>query len=283
MYWGTSNGLFKSGWLAVGYVGSNLLKILLVVVAVQILSLHSVTVILLIYGLSYIFPLATTLIFKPFPLKFNFGLIKKSRIIELLRFSGPVWIFQAAFALYMTIDILLLEYLTDDTTLGVYSLARTLTVIFSFVPAGVSTFLMPKIASMASEQYKPVLTKALVLSLLINCLILLVYLVMGNWLIGVTVGSEYVSDSRVFLTLAFSEIIFGIQTLISAALIGRNRVSITAYARIISVIVIAIACWLLIPLYGAWGAAAARLLSIIIAMVYFSLHVARNKLAAKVG
>ena len=226
-YWGLARGFLAPGRLIIAYLGSNTVQIIATVVIINVMGIRSPLLALLIYGLSYLLPLALLQIFKPFPVRFRPALVDRSTIRELTTFAVPIWLSHAAYILYMNIDILMLEYFADDQTLGVYTLARTLSSVFFFIPGGISTILMPKIASSPRESHKPMLFNMLAISLIINVGLLVGYVLFGQWFVETLFGSEYVYEPLVAFIMAVGMIIFGAHSVVTAVLVGRDR----AWAR----------------------------------------------------
>ncbi len=270
-YWGVASGFLSPGRLTTAYLGSNVVQIVLTLLLIQVLAIRSPLLAMAIYGLSYLLPILTLQIVKPFPVRFQPALLDIAQIRRLVRFSVPIWLSHAAYSLYVAVDIILLEHFTDDATVGVYSLARTVALIFSFIPAGISTILMPKIASLPVEKHGHLLRNMLALSLLANVALLAVYLLFGEWFIRTTVGPAYLGDRRVLLILAAETILSGIQSLITAVLVGSNRARIDMASRVATLAVAALACWYLIPLFGAVGAASAKLAGVIGAFIAYAI------------
>jgi O-antigen/teichoic acid export membrane protein len=269
-YWGLASGFFAPGRLVIAYLGSNVVQIIATIMLIQVAGIESPTLAMAIYGLSYVLPIGLLQIFKPFPVPFQPSLISRADITDLVRFSTPIWVSQAAYALNVSIDLIFLEYLTDETTVGVYALARTLTMVFAFIPAGISAILMPKIAAMPRSDHGRLFRNMVELSLMANIGILIGYLLFGRWLIEATVGPEYLTDNSIFMILAISAILHGLQTLIGAVLIGSDRASFETGGRITALIVTIIICVLLIPSLGGLGAAISRLGSVLAAFVAYS-------------
>jgi O-antigen/teichoic acid export membrane protein len=247
-------------------------------VLIQMVGIESPILAMIIYGASYILPLSLLQIFKPFPLPFQPSLISRTDILELVRFSAPLWVSQAAYVLGNSIDLIFLEMLSDDTTVGVYALAATLVTIFMFIPSGISAILMPRIASMPRSKHGHMLRNMVEITLIVNIGVLIGYLLFGKWLIVALAGPEYISDNSVFLLLAIAAILTGTQSLVGAVLVGSDRANFDMGGRIVALVVATFICILLIPNLGGMGAAIARLGSAITALIaYLALYMAERQ------
>src|SRR5690606_22586690 len=100
-------GFMASRRLLAAYLGSNLVQLIAIIVFYELGSTQSPTPALLIYGLSYLIPIAALQVWRPLPLKLRFGLPDKAITFELLRFTVPVWISHATYIFFTGMDVLL--------------------------------------------------------------------------------------------------------------------------------------------------------------------------------
>lgn len=268
-YWGLSSGFLEPGRLTVAYLGSNIVQILLVLILIQALGIHSTTLALLIYGLSYLLPVTLLVIFWPLPGRFQRSLIDKSVIGELLRFSFPVWISHACFTLSLSIDFILLERLGSARQLGAYSLSKTLASMFLIVPIGISTLLMPKVAASSQREHRHLLNRLVIISLLVDGLALMCYLPLARPLTLRIFGPDYLVPLGVTFLLSMYMILYGVHGLITAVFVGSGKPQIETASRIVELIAIFIGCWFLIPGLGALGAAIALLVGKVLALLAY--------------
>lgn len=279
-YWGLSSGFLEPRKLTVAYLGSNLVQIILVFVLIQVLAIHSPTVALLIYGLSYLLPLGLLVIFRPLPGHAHFGLIEGKMIGELILFSLPVWVSHACYTLSISVDLLLLESLGSTGQLGAYSLSKTLAGLFLIVPSGISTLLMPKVAAAPQKGHAQLLLRMLAITLLVDVFAMLFYLPLARPLTQRIFGGDYLVPFAVSLVLSLYMILYGIHGLITAVFVGTGKPQFETFSRIIELVTTALCCWLLIPAHGGMGAAIALLVGKISALaVYMLLKPANIKMS----
>lgn len=254
-YWGLSRGFLAPNKLTAAYSGSNLLQLVLVLFLIYFLGIRSPSLALLIYGLSYLVPLALLQIFWPFPVRLELSLLRRDVIGELIRFSQPIWVSHACFMLYNSIDVLLLERHSGTAAVGVYMVAKTLALVFLFVPTGIATLLMPKAAALPRKAHPALLRRMLALSLLIDGVILIAYLFLGGRFVQSVFGPEYVMEMRTSIVLALGMIVIGAESVVSAVVVGSGRPGIETISRIVAVLAAASVGLLLIPVSGMLGAA----------------------------
>ena len=268
-YWGLSSGFLEPGRLTAAYLGSNFIQIILVFVLIQVLDIQSTTLALLIYGLSYLLPLAVLVIFWPLPGRINYRLFDRKMIGELLRFSVPIWVSHACYTFSLSFDLLFLERMGNENRLGAYSLSKTLASMFLIVPAGISTLLMPKVAASPKKGHRQLLIRMLIISVLIDVVALIFYLPLVRPLTMRIFGVDYLVPLSVSLLLALYMIAYGIHGLITAVYVGSGKPQVESASRIVELVAIGIGCWFLIPNFGALGAAIAMLSGKVLALLAY--------------
>lgn len=270
-YYGLARGFMASKRLLAAYLGSNLVQIIAIIIVYQFGSTQSPTPALLIYGLSYLLPLLILQVWQPLPLHFQFKLPQKAIVIELIRFSLPLWISQAAYMIYAGMDVLLIERFADTSAVGQYTLTKTLSMLFSFVPMGLMTVVLPKVASLPEHEHGKVVKRAMLFALLANGAALFVFLLTYRWFVGNFVGENYIVPTEVVLMLAFGEILFGFHSIITAMLVGGNNPQLETISRILIAITSFTLGILLIPRFGLQGAGITMLSCGIVAIVTYTV------------
>jgi O-antigen/teichoic acid export membrane protein len=225
--------------------------------------MRSTMLAMLIYGFSCLIPLALLQRFSPLPILFDWKLINKKTAIEIGKFSLPIMISHASYMVYMTIAVIFLEQYTSAAIVGIYSLALTLGVMFSFLPTGLATFLMPKISGAPGLQHGKMLLSALGLAMLINIVLLAAYYFLVPMLIGKLFSPDYLVIPEVFVTTGMVMTLMGIHTIVSAVFVGSGRAQDETKSRLVTVMLTALSCWWLIPRFGIMGAVSANLIGII--------------------
>jgi O-antigen/teichoic acid export membrane protein len=219
-YWGLSRGFLAPTRLTLAYLGSNTMQLVLVVLLIYVLQIDSPMLALTIYGASYLVPLALLQMFWPFPLHTHMASLQLDKIREVIRFSWPIWASHISYMLYASMPILLLEMLASTAMVGVYGVAKTLTMAFLFIPSSIATLLMPKTAGLPRSQHLGLLRKTLLWSLFVNGLGLVIYLFLVEWFVRTMFGAEYLVDSGTYLLLALAMIVRGSGGIITAVLVG---------------------------------------------------------------
>lgn len=259
VYLGITKGYLALGGYIAADAGSSIIKVILILIFIWALGLKSTQLAIFIHGLSFVIPLILLQFISPVKIAIDRSLINKKSIQEILHFSLPVWLSHASYMAYMTIALIYLEHYASNTAVGVFSLASSLSILFSFIPIGFSTFLMPKIAGTPSERHKNLLYSALLITMCANLMLLCVYYFLAPWCIEIFFGVEYLLWPNVYFILAIVTICLGIQGIITSVFVGKGRVYEETKSRLVTFAVTAIACWYLVPVWGVLGAAWAML------------------------
>lgn len=280
-YWGLSSGFLEPKRLTAAYLGSNLVQILLVFGLIQVAGIKSSTLALMIYGLSYLLPLSVLIIFWPLPGRIRLQMFDRNMLRELLRFSLPIWISHTCYTLSLSLDVILLERLGNEIQLGAYSLSKTLATMFLIVPAGISTLLMPKIAASPEKSHRQSLIRMLIITLLIDGIALLVYLPFARPLTQRIFGEDYLVSLIVSLLLSLYMVAYGVHGLVTAVFVGSGRPHVESASRVVDLIITALGCLILVPLYGSLGAAIGLLSGKFAALLMYGLLLYTNSKISK--
>jgi O-antigen/teichoic acid export membrane protein len=261
LYSGLARGFMASGRMLIMYLSSNVLQMGAVFLAISVLGENALMPALVIYGMSYIPPILLLLIVCPFPIIFSVKSTRWNAIQEQIRFAIPNWASHVLYTLFAAMDILLLERFHDEATVGVYGLTRTIVLLFSFFPQGVTMFLMPKVAEATTCNHRRILISSLLINLVIGLVMLAVYALVYEWFIVTFIGSEYFVGMEFALLMAVSAVVFGIHAILTSFLVGRNQPGLETMSRVVITLVTIIAGIVLIPSLNVLGAAWSAVIS----------------------
>jgi O-antigen/teichoic acid export membrane protein len=267
VYWGLARGFLASGRLTLAYVGGNLLQLVLCWFALYVLRARSPLVVLLIYGFCFLFPPWLAQRLRPLPVRPARGAITGAFVGELLTFAVPVWISHGSYVLFHTLDLLFLERFWGVAAVGNYAVARTLANAALYLPTGVATFLMPRLAETSAARHRSLFREGLLLALTACLVTLAGYLVFGRWLIAVLFGPQYAADLAVMVVLSLGMLALAANQVVTALLVGRGRPGLDSLSRVAAAAAAAAVGWLLVPAAGPLGAAAVVLAGPLAALV----------------
>ncbi len=254
-YYGLARGFMASWRLMAAYLGSNLVQMIAIVVVYVFMGEHSPMPALIIYGASYLLPIVILQLSNPFPIRFRLFMPDRAYVSRIIKFATPIWVSHAAYIFYAGIDILLIEQFLGTGAVGIYALTKTLTMFLSFIPAGVTTVLMPKVAAGKHDTHGDVMRNSILLSLGANAILLLLLLIVYRPFITLVFGEAYVVPLAVLLMLALSEISYGVHGIVTAVLVGTDQPYWETVSRVVVVIVSVLFGIIFIPALGLTGAA----------------------------
>jgi O-antigen/teichoic acid export membrane protein len=254
-YYGLSRGFMSNFKLLVAYVGSNLVQLIATVALIVLPGSKSTFLALFIYGMSYVPPIVALLIFAPFP--FNFKLTRPSRaiIFPLIATSMPIWISQICYIVLTVVDVLFLEQYHGTDEVGVYSLSKTLCMVFAFSQMAINTTLMPKIAALPKDQHAPLLKRAVVANTAVNFVFLVIFAVTYNWVVENIFSPQYIMPIHIPIAVALACIGMSTHSVLSALYVGSYRARVETISLIAGVVVAIVVGLLIVPSQGLLGAA----------------------------
>jgi O-antigen/teichoic acid export membrane protein len=172
-------------------------------------------------------------------------------LLPYLRYTG---ILIVSDTIFNELDVLMLGMLSDEATTGLYRTAWTYAMVLGFLAMSVSNVLFPKIASLSDiPAVKVFVKKALKLTSLLALATLTFVPVVYLWVPWYE--PEYVGAVSIFYIMyvgAAFDLMIGPLTFM---LFSLNRPDVLAKIAVGKVVLHAAANWILIPMYGAHGAA----------------------------
>ena len=200
----------------------------------------------------------------------DFNDISTARASSLLKESWPLIIAGTSNIVVLHIDTVMLHQMLGSVDVGIYTAAVRISTLFYFVPMLVGWSLQPAVIRAqqhSTELYRRRLRQILTgLTLLALCLTALIVVSSGQ-LVSLLYGSEYAQSAAVLRVHAWQlVVIFSSQTR-SLAVITESHFKFEMLSGLLGGILNVAANLLLIPRFGAVGAAIATLVS------YFFVHI----------
>lgn len=236
------------------------------------ISLVNICSVVVLYGLSivHISPLALiavlpiseaistaillTLLRREINLTFNTSI---DAVSELLRRSAPIAITTILVIAYTRLDVIFLSQLVDSASVGYYSVAYRITEPFQLVAVTFSISIYSHLSQLFALHPFLFRRKAIQYTLmmlsysLVSCVLLIL---IAPHLIHMFLP-EYSAANSILYILSLALVVRGVNTTLTAiiqALGYYSRVTIVALGNMI---IISLLLWLLLPMYGAIGAA----------------------------
>jgi len=179
------------------------------------------------------------------------------------------------------IDVFIINFFLNTTMVGYYSLATGLAEFLMFVPQAASLMLFPKISlssKIEAKDYTPKVFRHVLLITIISCI------AMGlcsSVIIKVVYGKAFMPSLPVVWVFLPGMIFFAGSRILLSDLMGRGKPKYSSIASFISAVSSLGFNFLLIPIYGMFGAAIASVLSYFLMMtvlLVFYLRISGNNL-----
>jgi len=274
-------------YLALWQLAPNIIRLIIIVICFFILSISlSVIDIAYIYaGVGALFTIfgiyqLNCMQKGRFDLKGHEKTMVKEAITPTLKdIITEAWPFGMAslFAfIYVQSDIILIKYLAGDTEAGYYNVAFVIiTAILIFPTVLYSKFLMPKFHRWANydrDKFYQVYKKGNIAMLVSGSIAMVGILFLSGWMIPLLFGIEYQKSVVLINILAFTMPIYFVSYSIASTLVTQKHIrKKIKYMGLIAIINIVLNI-VLIPYYGANGAAIATLISyfILLSVYYYA-------------
>jgi O-antigen/teichoic acid export membrane protein len=187
------------------------------------------------------------------------GGLVPARWLPLVRAGIPIGLISLLMILLLRVDITMLSFLADTATVGIFGVAYRLVEATQFIPAAMAVAMLPWLAraTAAGHGYRLGLKAVTAVLLPLG----LVFVLFAKPIVEILYGHAFDRSVLPLQLLGMITLLYGLNAFSSASLIARDRP--LAYAALIGpVIVLDIALnFVLIPRYGADGAAFDALLA----------------------
>lgn len=190
---------------------------------------------------------------KPSMKNINFSFIKK-----IISFSWLPMITSLLITFNYSIDTIMLKFLSDDVSLGIYSVAAGIITYFWFVPDAFKEVLVSRVTR---EKGTKSTNFAVKLSLLMMLATILVFLFFGHFAIVIFFGKEFSSAYGLTLILSIGGISMIYYKMIGVVLLAEGDTKSYFINLLISALINVAFNFFAIPLWGMYGAAISTVLS----------------------
>lgn len=213
------------------------------------------TAAVIFYSFSGLLSLIIFEFFRKSKLKFSLDYLSKEKIKELIQYTLPVILGSVGWTIMFSINIVFIEHFLDVEQVGFYSVGMTLSQVFTFLPAAISTIAMPKVAGTKNKgSIKKLLGLSVIGNLAVSAFILFFLLIFDKQLISLIFGAKYLSAIVVLLYLSLGQIFISTYLIYTAVFQGIGKPFIPSIILLIGCVMNLIGSYTLIPLYGIVGA-----------------------------
>lgn len=200
----------------------------------------------------------------------NYGSYRVSaaRARFLMKESWPLLVAGLAITLYMRMDIVMLQYMTDVHQVGIYASAVRLSEVWYALPVILASSAYPAILRSRSSNYDQYLLRVRRLYFLFCWLAILISLpasIFSGWLVSALYGPSFADAAPVLSIHLWGSLGVFLGVASSHYLLAENLQMISMYRTVIGLVSNVLLNLLLIPKYQAQGAAIATVLSYLMA------------------
>lgn len=196
-------------------------------------------------------------------------------LLSTAKHALPLLLSGAVIMLYMRIDQLMLGHMVGDEEVGIYSAALRLSEAWYFVGLTILGVYFPKFLQLRKEEGELAYFEGIVsigrivvwgaLALAITTTLL------ADWIILVFYGEAFLASAHVLVISIWAVVFVYMGAISSQMFVADGRQVLQLYRSIIALIINAVLNYILIPKYGAAGAAMALLIAQMFAGVFFNL------------
>lgn len=187
----------------------------------------------------------------------GFGRPDHGLLYESIRFGFGAWLGSLAGFLNFRLDQVLMAYLSTEVALGFYAISVNVSEVLLLVPTTVGIVLTPMVAATAVADQARAVLRAFRLTLIVTAVAVVAAAITGPVLIPLVFGAEFEASVVPFLVLLPGALGFVLLRVFSSALVGSSHPGRSSVGPIVALAVGIVLDVLLIPGYGANGAAAA--------------------------
>jgi len=203
--------------------------------------------------------------------------LKKKYQVSLSLVFKNTWPFGlAAFfhLIYFQSDIILIKYIVGDNQAGIYNVAFTIMVaVYMFPGVLYQKFLLPKLHRWANhdrDKFYEVYRKGNMAMLVLGLIAMLLVWALSSWAIPFIFGTEYQNSILILNILALSAPIIFVAFSAGAALVTQEHMKLKVKFMGTVALINLVLNFIVIPIYGAVGAAVATVVSnFILLMLYY--------------
>jgi O-antigen/teichoic acid export membrane protein len=180
-----------------------------------------------------------------------------SLLLESLRFGAKAWLGSLAGFLNFRTDQILMGFLASEAALGVYAVAVNASEMLLYLPAATATALLPVAARSEPAARVEHTLRAFRSAALVTAFAILVAAALGPLLLPTVFGKPFRASVEPFLWLLPGSLGFAATAVFSHALVASSSPGLSSLGPLVSLLVGVALDLVLIPRFGASGAAAA--------------------------
>lgn len=205
---------------------------------------------------------------------FNTKLLTKHLLKNILKIGIPTAVLAVLISCNYNIDIFILNLLKcDNTQIGIFGVAYTLTNMLWVLPDAFKELVYNKTANKTSEK---VIVPLIIINIIICIIICLGFAVLGKLFLEIFYGKEYVQAFTTTMILFIGVIPMIAFKLIHPVYVNQGKSAMVVKLLMVSIISNIVVSLILIPRFQAVGAAFASVISYMICSILFVIRFAKD-------
>ncbi|WP_422412442.1 MULTISPECIES: flippase [unclassified Endozoicomonas] len=204
----------------------------------------------------------------------DFFRVRKAK--ELLSESWPEIIAGFSSILFMKQGQLMLFYMTSESEVGIYSAALRISEAWYFVPVAIVATTFPKLVELreiSNQGYIKAISYLFSVVIILSLAVSFFVTLFGGWLIDTVYGDLYSQSSTVLIIHVWASVFLSMGLVSGSWLVVEKKLKLNLYRNIFGLIVNFVSNMVLIPRFGASGAAISIVLSFLSAFLLFDFFV----------
>jgi len=204
-------------------------------------------------------------------LRFDTTLIK-----QLLNYGLRGFLATLLILLIFRLDFFLLNYFKDIKSVGFYSIAVSFAELLFLVPEVIGMILFPRLTSSNPKEVKENTMRVLRILFFILTIFTLFLYIFGSWIVRFIYGEQYIISIPLLRILLPGFLMMSLYYIFFSYFFSKNKPEIVTFIIILTIIFKIILGIILIPLWGAKGAALSSTFSYIFCAVTFIIIFLRH-------
>ena len=265
---------------SIAFFLSAILKVLLILMkAPLILFTIAITLEFVAVSLCYLFMYSFTHKMRISTWKFNFKMMK-----QMLKESWPLIFSGFAAIIYLKIDQIMLQYFSGEKAVGIYAAATKLSEVWYVIPTLIVSSIFPaliKQKEISENLYKEKLQMGFDFLFILASILALFFTFFSDFIIRSTYGSSYMEASQILKIHIWAGTFIFLRALYTRWSINENLAKLTLISDIMGAIFNILLNVVLIPNYGAMGAAIATVLSYSVSVFWLTFLSKKSRYVGK--
>jgi O-antigen/teichoic acid export membrane protein len=223
LYYAIANGLGIVSRAATVYFSGSLFQLLMLGLLSHVMTLDARGA-LILFGCGSALPVILAEAVKPLVNWSQFGWHHVRNLLAGTKAARALVVAQAGYLVWSSADQVWVQHFSGSQGMGLYGAAKTLTLVFLILPAGVSGVLMPRLAEMSRAQdlhrARRLFWMGILAVLLPSSLLAALLYVFGAVVLRLLYGSHYTSADGPLGFLAIGMVLYAVFNVVTQGIIG---------------------------------------------------------------